>query len=47
MGRNMQQKPDIYEGLKTDDIWLIYGRKGSGKSTIVDYLEKQNHDRKW
>ena len=40
------QKPDIYEGLKTDDIWLIYGRKGSGKSTIVDYLEKQNHDRK-
>lgn len=40
------QKPDIFEGLKTDDIWLIYGRKGSGKSSIVDYLEKQNHDRK-
>lgn len=32
------QPPDIYEEVHDNNIWLVYGRKGSGKSTMVDYL---------
>lgn len=32
------QPPDIYEEVMSNSIWLVYGRKGSGKSTLVDYL---------
>lgn len=32
------QPPDIYDQVHDNNIWLVYGRKGSGKSTLVDYL---------
>jgi len=32
------QPPDIYDEVHDNNIWLVYGRKGSGKSTMVDYL---------
>jgi len=36
------QPPDIYDDVHNNYIWLVYGRKGSGKSTLVDYLGKKN-----
>lgn len=36
------QPPDIYDQVMANAIWLIYGRKGSGKSTLVDYLGTDN-----
>jgi len=29
--KHIWQQPDIFESLNSDDIWLVYGRKGSGK----------------
>lgn len=34
------EPPDIYEDVFNDNVWLVYGRKGSGKSHLVDYLGK-------
>jgi hypothetical protein len=36
--RLVWEPPDIYEDVLKDNVWLIYGRKGSGKSHLVDYL---------
>ena len=38
--RFVWEPPDIYEDVFKDNVWLIYGRKGSGKSHLVDYLAK-------
>lgn len=32
------EPPDIYNDVMKDNVWLVYGRKGSGKSHLVDYL---------
>jgi hypothetical protein len=37
------EAPDIYSDVHSNDVWLIYGRKGAGKSTVVDYLGTENH----
>lgn len=34
------EPPDIYQDVFKDNIWLVYGRKGSGKSHLIDYLSK-------
>lgn len=39
--RLVWEPPDIYEEVINDNVWLIYGRKGSGKSHLVDYLGKE------
>lgn len=36
--RLVWEPPDIYQDVLKDNVWLIYGRKGSGKSHLVDYL---------
>lgn len=36
--KHIWQPPDIYEEVHDNNVWLVYGRKGSGKSTLVDYL---------
>lgn len=36
--RYVWEPPDIYDDVHKNNIWLIYGRKGAGKSTVVDYL---------
>ena len=38
------QPPDIYEEVHKNNIWLIYGRKGSGKSTLVEFLGTDHID---
>lgn len=38
--RLVWEPPDIYQDVFKDNVWLIYGRKGSGKSHLVDYLGK-------
>jgi hypothetical protein len=38
--RLVWEPPDIYQEVFKDNVWLIYGRKGSGKSHLVDYLGK-------
>lgn len=40
--RFVWQAPDIYDQIMSNSIWLIYGRKGSGKSTLIEYLGKNN-----
>lgn len=37
------EEPPNYEEMITQEKWLIIGRKGSGKSTIVDYRTSNNH----
>lgn len=32
------EPPDIYDDVIKDNVWLIYGKKGSGKSHLVDFL---------
>ncbi len=40
------EPPDIFEMIKQQQINIIYGRKGSGKSTLIDYLSvSEGHDR--
>ncbi|OOP56583.1 MAG: hypothetical protein AYP45_08170 [Candidatus Brocadia carolinensis] len=39
--RLVWEPPDIYDEVFKDNVWLIYGRKGSGKSHLVDYLGKE------
>jgi hypothetical protein len=36
--------PPNYEEIISQEKWLIIGRKGSGKSTIIDYRTTNNHD---
>ena len=38
--RLVWEPPDIYQDVFKDNVWLVYGRKGSGKSHLVDYLKK-------
>lgn len=38
--RLVWEPPDIYQDVLKDNVWLVYGRKGSGKSHLVDYLGK-------
>jgi hypothetical protein len=38
--RLVWEPPDIYQEVFKDNVWLVYGRKGSGKSHLVDYLSK-------
>jgi hypothetical protein len=38
--RLVWEPPDIFKDVFRDRVWLIYGRKGSGKSHLVDYLAK-------
>ncbi len=38
--RLVWEPPDIYQEVFKDNVWLVYGRKGSGKSHLVDYLGK-------
>jgi energy-coupling factor transporter ATP-binding protein EcfA2 len=40
------QPPNIYNDVLRNNIWLVYGRKGSGKSTLVDYLSTSNGNKK-
>ena len=40
------QPPNIYNDVLDNNIWLVYGRKGSGKSTLVDYLSTSNGNKK-
>ena len=40
--RLLWEPPDIYHNLFTDNVWLIYGRKGSGKSHLVDYMSQDD-----
>lgn len=40
--RYIWQPPDIYDDVHNNNIWLVYGRKGCGKSTLVDYLGTSN-----
>lgn len=39
--RLVWEPPDIYKDVFKDNVWLVYGRKGSGKSHLVDYLGKE------
>lgn len=32
------EPPDIYDEVMRNNVWLVYGRKGSGKSHLIDYL---------
>ncbi len=44
--KHIWQPPDIYDEVHDNNIWLVYGRKGSGKSTLVNYLgteKEQSH----
>ncbi len=34
------EPPDIYDDVTNDNIWVVYGRKGSGKSHLIDFLKK-------
>jgi energy-coupling factor transporter ATP-binding protein EcfA2 len=38
--RMIWEEPEIYGELLEREIWLIYGTKGSGKTTLVDYLKR-------
>ncbi|MCG8096017.1 MAG: hypothetical protein JAZ17_20760 [Candidatus Thiodiazotropha endolucinida] len=38
------QAPDIYSEVHDNNVWLIYGRKGSGKSTLIEYLGSDHLD---
>ncbi len=38
--------PPNYKNIINKEKWLIVGRKGSGKSTLVDYRVSQNSDKK-
>lgn len=40
--RYIWEPPDIYDDVHNNDVWLIYGRKGAGKSTVIDYLGTDN-----
>ena len=34
------EPPDIYDEVIKDNVWVVYGRKGSGKSHLIDFLKK-------
>lgn len=34
------EPPDIYDDVLNDNIWLLYGRKGSGKSHLINFLKQ-------
>lgn len=40
--KHIWEPPDIYDDVHNNDVWLIYGRKGAGKSTVIDYLGAEN-----
>lgn len=44
--RYIWQAPDVYDEVHDNNVWLIYGRKGSGKSTLVEYLGSDSQNSK-
>lgn len=40
--QHVWQKPSIYRDVRKGSVWIVYGRKGAGKSTIIEYLERDN-----
>jgi hypothetical protein len=40
--RALWEAPDGYDHFLQQRPWIIYGRKGSGKSTLIDYLKLES-----
>lgn len=34
-------EPEVYNTVKDKDVWIIYGKKGAGKTALIEYLKNE------